>query len=90
MAKLVGPDTEYNAFIIDISDSGAQLEVLNPQALPEEFSLLIGGQSAVRRICRVVWRSSDRLGVTFVRERAGVPNTPTGAYWAKRARKAGG
>lgn len=88
-AKLVGPDTECNAFIIDISNSGAQLEVLNPQELPDEFSLLIGGQSAVQRLCRVVWRSNARLGVTFVREPARQPSTPTGTFWAQHDRKSG-
>jgi PilZ domain len=86
--KLVAPDqTRWNGFIIDISDSGAQLEVLNPQELPDEFSMLIGGQSAVQRVCRVVWRSETRLGVRFIRQPDRVPTTPTGAFWAQRARK---
>jgi hypothetical protein len=91
VVKLVAPNqTHWNGFIIDISDSGAQLEVLNPQDVPDEFSMLIGGQSTVQRICRVVWRSDARLGVRFVRQPERVPRTPTGAFWAQRARKPGG
>ena len=55
-------------FIVDISESGAQLEFFDTRDIPDEFSLLIGGQRAVRRFCHVVWRSNDRLGVTFVRQ----------------------
>src|SRR5262245_33018294 len=89
--KLIAPDqTRWNGFIIDISDSGAQLEVLNPQEIPDEFSMLIGGQSAVQGICRGVLRSYARLGVRFWRPPDRVPTTPTGAYWAQRARKPSG
>lgn len=86
-AKLVGPDTKWNAFIIDISDSGAQLEVLNPQEIPDQFSLLIGGQSAVNRVCHVVWRSDTRVGVKFVRQSEQATRTPNSAFWAAQGRR---
>lgn len=57
--------------IIDMSESGAQLDVPGEPAVPYEFSLLIGGNSHVRRHCRMVWRSGSRLGVEF---RVGVKN----------------
>ena len=89
-AKLIAPNqNHWNAFIIDISNSGAQLEVLNPQELPDEFSLLIGGQGSVQRACRVVWRSDDRVGVTFARQPERIPTSPTGTFWAQRSRKSG-
>ena len=86
-ATLVGPNTKWNAFIIDISDSGAQLEVLNPQEIPDQFSLLIGGQSAVNRVCHVVWRSDTRVGVKFVRQSEQAPTIPNGSFWAAHSRK---
>lgn len=59
--------------IIDMSESGAQLDVPGEGEAPGEFSLLIGGNSHVRRQCRVVWRSGRRLGVEF---RVGVKASP--------------
>jgi hypothetical protein len=85
----VGPDTQWNAFIIDISDSGAQLEVLNPQELPDELSLMIGGHASVQRACRVVWRSDARVGERFVRRPERLPTTPNANFWAQRTRKSG-
>lgn len=57
--------------IVDMSETGAQLDVPGDDAVPGEFSLLIGGNSHVRRHCRVVWRSGHRIGVQF---RVGVRN----------------
>ena len=51
--------------IIDMSESGAQLDVPGNGEVPGEFALLIGGNSHVRRHCRVVWRSGSRVGVDF-------------------------
>jgi PilZ domain len=51
--------------IIDMSESGAQLDVPGDAEVPGEFFLLIGGNSHVRRHCRVVWRSGKRIGVQF-------------------------
>jgi hypothetical protein len=66
--KAIGPDAvQWDGFIVDISDSGAQLEFFEAPELPAEFSLLIGGHATVKRICQVVWRSGERLGVRFIR-----------------------
>ena len=51
--------------IVDMSETGAQLQVAAEAQLPYEFWLLIGGNAHVRRQCRVVWRSGSRLGVQF-------------------------
>ena len=51
--------------IVDMSESGAQLQVPADVAVPGEFSLLIGGNSHVRRHCKLVWRSGNRMGVEF-------------------------
>jgi PilZ domain len=57
--------------IIDMSESGAQLDVPGDGEVRGEFWLLIGGNSHVRRQCRVMWRSGNRVGVQF---RVGVRN----------------
>jgi hypothetical protein len=51
--------------IVDISHTGARLQVPEPADVPNEFALLIGGRPDVRRRCRVVWRSHDLIGVRF-------------------------
>jgi hypothetical protein len=67
-AKVIGAGAvQWDGFIIDISDSGAQLEFFDTRDIPDQFSLLIGGHAAVTRACHVVWRSGDRLGVKFNR-----------------------
>jgi len=47
----------------DISATGARLTAAAAQELPDEFTLQLG---AVRRKCRVVWRSDNQLGVQFL------------------------
>jgi hypothetical protein len=78
-AKVLGPDTtQWDGFIVDISESGAQLELFDTDGIPDEFYLLIGGHGSVRRLCHVIWRSRDRLGVKFMRGPKRLPTTPTG------------
>ncbi len=65
--KVLGPNAiQWDGFIVDISASGAQLEFIDTRDIPDQFSLLIGGHSQVKRACQVVWRSGDRLGVKFL------------------------
>jgi PilZ domain len=66
--RALGPNAvQWDGFIVDISDSGAQLEFFDTGGIPDDFSLLIGGKATVQRACHVVWRSGDRLGVKFLR-----------------------
>lgn len=77
-AKVLGPDaTQWDGFILDISESGAQLELFNTEGIPDEFFLLVGGHGAVKRLCHVVWRSRDRLGVKFLRQPERLPTSAT-------------
>ena len=46
----------------NISDSGAQIGVLNALAIPEIFVLRWNCNA---RRCMVAWRKSDRMGVKF-------------------------
>ena len=79
-AKVIGPDAiHWDGFILDISELGAQLEFFDTRDVPDEFSLLIGGQGAVKRVCQVVWRSRDRLGVKFMGPPKRLPTSPTGS-----------
>lgn len=83
-ARVLGSDAlQWDGFILDISEKGAQLELFDTRDIPDEFCLLIGGQGAVKRVCHVVWRSHDRLGVKFVRQPERRPSSPTGSSSAK-------
>ncbi|HUI98020.1 MAG TPA: PilZ domain-containing protein [Xanthobacteraceae bacterium] len=48
--------------VVDISPTGASLDVADPERLPERFSLL-NGKTA--RSCLVMWRRQHRIGVQF-------------------------
>jgi hypothetical protein len=52
--------------ISDISESGARLLVELDGELPEKFILLLNANGDVRRICRLVWRDGNVLGVSFL------------------------
>jgi hypothetical protein len=46
------------------SDTGACLEVASPIGIPESFVLTLNKDQTTKP-CRVIWRTSRRLGVTF-------------------------
>lgn len=49
----------------DLTDEGACLVMGSPVGLPETFELLIPVDN-FKRTCRVVWKSSDKIGVAFL------------------------
>ena len=54
-----------DCIITDISAGGARL-FTEASNIPEQFRLLIDGDTPVREECRVVWRLGGELGVAFV------------------------
>jgi hypothetical protein len=54
--------------IRDISLRGAKLGIMTstPNALPNEFTLLLSPDGRVRHLCRVAWRSDENMGVEFL------------------------
>jgi PilZ domain len=52
--------------ISDISESGARLLLEHDAELPEKFILLLTPKGDARRICRLVWRDGNVLGVSFL------------------------
>lgn len=52
--------------IIDISGTGARLEVKNLDAVPDQFVLLLSYDGHLRRQCSVVWRSETTIGIEFI------------------------
>jgi hypothetical protein len=52
--------------MMDVSATGAKLELQTPSAVPDEFTLLLSKYGNVRRGCKISWRSETALGVRFV------------------------
>lgn len=71
--------------VYDVSEEGAQIQVADPQKLPNEFALLLGYQGSARRRCRLMWRSSTRVGVRFLLD---PKRAATRSKWAALAAKA--
>jgi PilZ domain-containing protein len=67
-AQIVAADRTWrrDCRMIDVSDTGAQLEMAFPEEVIDEFFLLLSsvGKPAFRR-CKVVWAKGVRLRVTF-------------------------
>lgn len=53
----------------NITSAGACLSLANTQGLPTEFELTFE-HGRTRRACRVIWRSGNGLGVTFLNDGA--------------------
>jgi hypothetical protein len=54
--------------LCDASQEGALLAVANPDSVPDEFILALSSVGAARRRCRVAWRTTDQVGVEFLKE----------------------
>jgi PilZ domain-containing protein len=50
--------------VINISEAGAGLWVGSTFGIPDNFELLIDGDST-KRVCRAVWKEPHKLGVQF-------------------------
>ena len=66
-AKAIFNDKQstIDCVIRDLSETGARLQFAGRADVPSTFELLIGGEAAPR-ICGVVWRTSDSVGVKFL------------------------
>ncbi len=54
--------------LCDASQEGAQIQVTEPNSLPNEFILALSSDGAARRRCRVVWRTETQIGVEFLKD----------------------
>lgn len=69
-ARVVRPDGTAlgSCLMIDLSATGAHLRVQSPEALPDQFILLLSHDGRLRRECAVAWRSTTSVGVRFLSE----------------------
>jgi hypothetical protein len=65
-AKIIAPRSSsmIHCTVQDITGGGACLRVANTYGMPQTFELTFE-HGRTRRACRVVWRTDDKLGVTF-------------------------
>jgi PilZ domain len=65
-AKIIPPrrGTMIHCTVQNITSGGACLKLANTYGLPETFELTFE-QGRTRRGCRVVWRTTDEVGVAF-------------------------
>jgi hypothetical protein len=54
----------FDCRVRNLSPAGAMLEVAGQLGIPEEFTLVIEADR-FRQNCRVIWRTTTRLGVVF-------------------------
>ncbi len=52
--------------MLDVCQDGARLRLDHPEDLPPRFTLLLTERGFPRRTCKISWRSSDEVGVSFV------------------------
>jgi 16S rRNA U1498 N3-methylase RsmE len=55
--------------IVNISESGARLQIPKNRTVPTQFMLVIAIGRGPQRRCRVVWRSGAKVGVEFISRR---------------------
>lgn len=58
------PPSTIHCFAEDVWMKGALLNTHGAAEVPETFELLLDGD--IRRLCQIVWRSNDRLGIAFL------------------------
>ena len=63
-------DQRHSCSLSDASDTGARLDVEDSKIIPNTFMLLLAGNGSAQRICRVVWRKPQQVGVQFERRLA--------------------
>jgi hypothetical protein len=69
-----GPDVpQHKCVVVDISDTGARLEVATIADIPDKFTMLLTPRGQPYRLCEVVWRGSRQIGVAFDKK---APDSP--------------
>ncbi|MCP3442083.1 PilZ domain-containing protein [Bradyrhizobium sp. CCGUVB14] len=64
VAYIAGDGSSICCRVVNISPGGAAIEVPNPSRLRLRFKLMLETDRIIRE-CRLIWRSGDRIGVSF-------------------------
>ena len=52
--------------MVDVCDTGARLICAEAEKVPDSFRLILSHDGRLVRECRVVWRSTNAIGVEFM------------------------
>lgn len=63
------------AYTLDVSKGGAKLKLDRSIDLPDQFLISLSERGDVLRLCRVVWRGANEIGVRFIERSARAPST---------------
>ena len=61
----IKPGTFHGCVVSDISDGGARIDLDTSEDIPDRFPLFLSRNGRARRVCTVVWRKPQQLGVVF-------------------------
>lgn len=61
----LAPGELHGCALSDISNTGARIDVEEPDKLPNEFALWLASNGSAQRRCQVVWRTGTQVGVRF-------------------------
>jgi len=78
----------HGCVVADISESGARLNVEDPDSIPDEFMLVLARRGDAQRKCRVVWRKPRQIGVEFTSSRSAKMNAMFKAIATSRGARA--
>jgi hypothetical protein len=63
---ILEPDAPWiECFVVDISETGARLNV-GSLVLPKIFGLSLNSGGSVRRVCLTIWRHGETIGARFM------------------------
>lgn len=83
-AKIIVPARSpvIHCTVQNITSGGACLKLANTYGMPEKFELTFE-HGRTRRLCRVIWRTADMLGVAFEGDDGSVMELSPAALSAK-------
>ena len=61
----IAPKKLHVCVLSDMSESGARIDIDDPNIVPDRFPLFLSRNGTARRVCTVVWRKPKQVGVTF-------------------------
>jgi hypothetical protein len=61
----VQPEKYFNCELSDISEGGAKIKVKGEFPIPDRFILAFNSRGTPNRVCRVIWRKEEHLGLQF-------------------------
>ena len=59
---------------VDFSMGGAKIKIDESVELPEQFRITLSDRGDVQRLCRLVWRTANEVGVRFVQQKSEQPS----------------